>query len=86
MKILCSWFCEEHDVMVVLFRHPGPVAEAVTPNADGTYTVFINADLCAEKRRSAFEHALRHSSAGDFYRAAEIGQIEREAREFREVS
>lgn len=86
MKILCSWFCEEHEVMVVLFRHPGPVAEAVTPNADGTHTVFINADLCDEKRKIALKHALWHISHHDFSGEMEIGQIEREAREFREVS
>lgn len=80
MKILCSWYWEEREIMVVLFRHPGPIEEAVTPNADGTHTIFINADLCDEKRERALKHALWHISHGDFWSEKTIGQIEREAR------
>ena len=79
MRIVCSWYCEEHNVTVVYFQHRGPVREAVTPNADGSYTIFINDALSPEKRRSAFDHALSHIMAGDFWNERNLAEIEASA-------
>lgn len=76
MKIESTWYDARREVVVVLASLPAFMSEAVTPNPDGTHTVVINAGLCPKKRAIAYEHALRHIKDGDFYRAAEIGEIE----------
>lgn len=38
----------------------------VTPNDDGTYSVYINARLDKKHQRRAFVHELRHIQRNDF--------------------
>lgn len=42
------------------------VKEAVTPNADGSYTIFIDNRLCKEEQNNAFLHAVKHILENDF--------------------
>ena len=56
------------NVVVHLLDMPASVREAVTPNPDGTYTIFINARLSHNGRLSALEHAMKHIKQDDFYK------------------
>ena len=48
------------DVYVVCDVNIGTVRECVTPNADGSYTVFLAPWLDSFARQRAYLHALRH--------------------------
>lgn len=55
------------DIIVKIIDFPTTkVTEAVTQNADGTYTIFLNAKMSAEKRLMAYLHALGHIQGNDF--------------------
>lgn len=51
------------------------VNEAITENEDGSFTVFINSNLCDSKRLEAINHAIRHITGQDFGKA-DVQQIE----------
>ena len=64
------------------------VNEAVTENEDGSFTIFVNPNLCESKRIKAIKHALDHIQSDDFGKD-DVQEIEKEAHErgeFREVS
>lgn len=63
------------DVFTYLVELPDQIEEMVVPCLDG-YTVYIDQNLTAERRVSAFRHALRHILQGD-HEKADVGQIER---------
>lgn len=69
------------EINVVILDFPNTaVREAVTPNADGTYTIFLNAKTTCEMQRESYRHALRHIEGNDFEKDPEdIEQIEYEA-------
>ena len=67
------------DVFTYLVELPDQIEEMVVPCLDG-YTVYIDQNLTAERRVSAFRHALRHILRGD-HEKADVGQIERENNE-----
>ena len=48
-------------------------------NDDGTYTILINSRLSHEQNADSLIHELNHIKNGDFYRSANIAQIEEEA-------
>ena len=48
-------------------------------NEDGTYTILINSRLSHEQNADSLIHELNHIKNGDFYRSANITQIEAEA-------
>lgn len=50
----------------IFFINGMSVNEAVTENEDGSYTIFINSNLCEYKRIEAFHHALSHITHQDF--------------------
>ena len=52
------------------------VGGMVTPNDDGTYMVYLNANLSIERQRKALRHELSHISNGDFYNDLPIEEIE----------
>lgn len=55
----------EFEVFVHFIDHLGN-DEAVTQNEDGTYSIFIDAQLSPEGQRRAYEHALEHIHGLDF--------------------
>lgn len=61
-----SWWDSKNELMVVYIALPEGVDEMVTPNPDGTHTVFISTSLCEEKQRMAFDHAVSHICRQDF--------------------
>lgn len=54
------------------------VNEAVTENEDGSYTIFVNNNLCESKRIRAIKHAIDHIENRDFGKE-DIQEIEFEA-------
>ena len=49
----------------------------VMPNDDGTFSIYINSRLSADRQREALIHELKHIADGDFYNERPIEQIER---------
>lgn len=49
--------------------------EAVTENEDGSFTIFVNNNLCESKRLLAIQHAIRHISGNDFGKS-DVQEIE----------
>lgn len=66
----------------VVLHHFGEVKgnEIVTQNADGGYTVIINADLCQRKQKEAYRHAMKHIRENDFEKS-DVQTIEADAHE-----
>lgn len=54
------------------------VKESVVENADGSYTIFIEASLNREMQEEAFAHAMKHILGDDFSKD-NINKIELEA-------
>lgn len=52
--------------------------EVITENEDGSYTIFVNNNLCQSKRLSAISHALSHIRNCDFGKI-DVQEIEKEA-------
>lgn len=65
----------DYQVQLIQF-HNGKIKECVTPNEDGSYTIFIEADLCREEQQKVFLHAMRHILNGDFEKQCPAGMIE----------
>ena len=57
---------EGRDIFVHIVDLNGKVSEAVTENEDGTYTIFIDAQLAPAAQRARYEHAMRHIRSCDF--------------------
>lgn len=55
----------EYQIKLIPFP-PGKVHEAVVPNEDGTYTIFIDESLVQEQRYQRFLHAYEHITGNDF--------------------
>ena len=53
-------------IIVVLLPMNNDVRECVVPNADGTFTIFLNENTSDECRLEAFRHALKHIVNDDF--------------------
>ena len=62
----------------VYFLDGMTVNEAVTENEDGSYTIFVNNNLCESNRLSAINHALSHIKNYDFGKD-DVQEIESEA-------
>jgi len=72
--------CQD-DINVVLMPFPTKIKEAVTPNPDATYTIFLNSRLSQSEQEKAYRHALFHIENGDFERVRSVGEIEKTAHE-----
>lgn len=62
----------------VFFMDGMTVNEAITENEDGSFTIFINSNLCDSKRLKAINHAIRHITGRDFEKA-DVQEIEASA-------
>lgn len=71
---------ENADYFIRLVPFPNYGADGLaTPNDDGTYTIYINANVDDIRRLAALDHELAHIEQGHFYSAKPVTQIEREA-------
>lgn len=50
----------------IFFMPNMKVNEIITENEDGSYTIFVNSNLCEDKRLKSIEHALSHIVNNDF--------------------
>jgi Zn-dependent peptidase ImmA (M78 family) len=68
---------ENQDYFVRVIPFPVySIGGAVTPNDDGTFSVYINANLSLERQRKALKHELDHIENDDFYNGKPITEIE----------
>ena len=56
----------QEDIFVQLMDLPIGTNEVVTPNEDGSYTIFINAKQAHEGQLKSYKHGMRHIENGDF--------------------
>lgn len=52
------------------------VGGMVTPNDDGSFSVYINANLSQQRQKEALKHELEHIEDDDFYNGKPIEGIE----------
>ena len=68
---------ENQDYFVRVVPFPvRKVGGMVMTNNDGTYSIYINADLPKDRQRKALDHELKHIEANDFYNGKPIQEIE----------
>ena len=65
-------------ILVVLIPLNRDVKECVVPNADDTFTVFLNENISDERRLEAYKHALKHILNNDFGKT-DVQSIEQDA-------
>lgn len=71
---------ENADYFIKLIPFPNYAADGATmPNSDGTYTIYINANIDDIRKLAALDHELNHIEEGHFYSAKPIDEIELEA-------
>lgn len=64
------------DYQVQLVNFPNKkVKETVTPNDDGSFTIFIESSLSHDEQRESFLHALKHI-LGDDFEKLDVNEIE----------
>ena len=71
---------EGADFYVRLIDLPYGVGGFVAPNEDGTFNVYLNARLSAEKNLDTFLHEVEHIENDDFYNGLPLQVIEERAR------
>ena len=49
---------------------------AITPNDDGTYSIYLDARTTFERQKKAFKHELDHANNNDFYNDKDIEAVE----------
>ena len=64
------------NITIVTRKLPAGVRGTVTPNDDGSWTIFVNASLTEEQRQRTIQHELNHIQRCDFGGEDQIDQIE----------
>ncbi len=64
----------------IFFMDGMTVNEMVTENEDGSFTIFVNNNLCDSKRLKAINHAISHIKNRDFDKT-DVQEIESSAHE-----
>lgn len=67
------------DYQVRLIEFHGLAKEAVVPNEDGSYTIFIESTLSREEQQQKFLHAMAHIYNQDFEKECSVNLLESEA-------
>ena len=71
---------EPDNVFIHIMNLPDGTREMVSPNEDGTYSIFLNAKLSNEGQLKAYRHAMQHIARDDFDSYADVQTIEAEVR------
>ena len=61
---------------IVLSNMPTTIKAYTVYNADGTYTIVINARLSNEQQRMSCYHEMRHIQNGDYDKEIDVGLLE----------
>lgn len=67
------------DYYVRIVDLPIGIGGMVTPNEDGTYSVYINARLSRQQNINSLEHERNHMAHDDFSRDLPVETLETEA-------
>lgn len=68
---------ENQDYFVRVVPFPvNSVGGMVTPNEDGSFSIYINSNLSQERQKEALDHELDHIRNNDFYNGKPIQEIE----------
>ncbi len=68
---------ENQDYFVRVVPFPvNSVGGMVTPNPDGSFSIYINSNLSQERQKEALDHELDHIRNNDFYNGKPIQEIE----------
>jgi hypothetical protein len=65
-----------NDIYVRLLNLPHGVSGYVAEDPEGDYNVYLNSRLTHESNTEAYDHELRHISAGHFRQAGHVRDIE----------
>lgn len=68
---------EGEDFFVRVVDLPVQIGGLVTPNDDGTFSVYINARNTADRQRQSFRHEVSHIENNDFYNEKPIEEVEK---------
>lgn len=69
-------YLPQADIFVRLVNLPPSIGGIVTPNDDGTFSVYINANRPSERQIASYFHELEHIENDDFYTDKDIKEIE----------
>lgn len=67
----------ESDFFIRLVDLPHSVGGMVTPNDDGTFSIYLNARLAADQQQKALKHEIDHIEYDDFYNDRPIEECEK---------
>lgn len=67
---------ENADYFVRVVDLPPSIGGMVTPNDDGTFSVYINARKSCEKQKKSLAHEVKHITNEDFYGGKSVEEIE----------
>ena len=66
----------DYFVRVIPFPAGSGCDGAVTPNPDGTYSVYLDACTTFERRKLACDHEVSHMEDQDFWNGKDIRMVE----------
>lgn len=69
-------YIPERDFIVRVIDLPPSVDGLVTPNDDGTFSIYLNANNPEDKQIKSYEHEVRHIINDDFYSVRSIEEVE----------
>lgn len=67
---------EGADYFVRVVDLPAQIGGMVTPNEDGTFSVYLNARNTAERMAKSCDHEVGHIENDDFYSVKSIEEVE----------
>lgn len=68
------------DYVVRFVDLPPSIGGVITPNDDGTFSIYINARHSVDRQLAAFKHEVNHIAQNDFYNGKSIQEIEAKRR------
>lgn len=68
---------ENCDYFVRLVKLPGSVGGVLTPNSDGTYSMYLNSEHTGDMLLEDYLHELEHIENDDLYGDKDIREIEK---------
>ena len=71
-----SELIEGADYFIYFTKMPYSIGGYVTPNPDGTFSVYLNERLTHERHMKTTAHERKHIMDGDFYKGLPVNIIE----------